>query len=60
MKLENNGSFSLKNLGKEHILVDGEKLNTGQIVTLTSCSAINVSIEAYALYKCILYASFYN
>lgn len=59
MKLENNGSFSLKNLGKRHILVNGEKLNTGQIGTLASCSSINVSSLAYALYKRV-YASFYN
>uniref|UniRef100_A0A565CXA9 FHA domain-containing protein n=1 Tax=Arabis nemorensis TaxID=586526 RepID=A0A565CXA9_9BRAS len=41
VKLENNGSFSLKNLEKRHILVNGEKLNTGQIGTLASCSSIN-------------------
>ncbi|KFK28303.1 hypothetical protein AALP_AA8G499100 [Arabis alpina] len=40
VKLENNGSFSLKNLGKQHILVNGERLNTGQIGALTTCSSI--------------------
>ncbi|CAL9238038.1 unnamed protein product [Arabidopsis halleri] len=43
VKLENNESFSLKkNLGKRHILVNGEKLDTGQIATLTSCSSIDI------------------
>ncbi|KAG7585118.1 Forkhead-associated (FHA) domain [Arabidopsis thaliana x Arabidopsis arenosa] len=42
VKLENNGSFSLKNLGKRHILVNGEKIVTGQIATLTSCSSIDI------------------
>ncbi|CAH2069809.1 unnamed protein product [Thlaspi arvense] len=42
VKLEKNGSFSLKNLGKRHILVNGKKLNTGQIVSLTSCSSVNI------------------
>jgi microspherule protein 1 len=42
VKLENYGSFSLKNLGKQHILVNGGKLDRGQIVTLTSCSSINI------------------
>ncbi|KAL9310192.1 unnamed protein product [Arabidopsis thaliana] len=42
VKLENYGSFSLKNLGKRQILVNGEKLDRGQIVTLTSCSSINI------------------
>ncbi|XP_010418016.1 PREDICTED: uncharacterized protein LOC104703660 [Camelina sativa] len=42
VKLENNGSFSLKNLGKQHILVNGEKLDPGRIVTLTSCSSIDI------------------
>ncbi|KAL1196209.1 hypothetical protein V5N11_027019 [Cardamine amara subsp. amara] len=42
VKLENNGSFSIKNLGKQHILIDGEKLDTGQIVTLTSCSSVDI------------------
>ncbi|XP_024012154.1 uncharacterized protein LOC18018501 isoform X2 [Eutrema salsugineum] len=42
VKLENNGSFSLKNLGKRHMLVNGEKLNTGQIVSLTSSSSVDI------------------
>ncbi|CAH8337082.1 unnamed protein product [Eruca vesicaria subsp. sativa] len=47
VKLENNGSFSLKNLGKRHILVNGEKLSTEQIVSLTSCSSVNIRGEVF-------------
>ncbi|KAF8095283.1 hypothetical protein N665_0338s0036 [Sinapis alba] len=47
VKLENNGSFSLKNLGKLHILVNGEKLSTGQSVSLTSCSSVDIRGEVF-------------
>jgi microspherule protein 1 len=52
VKLENYGSFSLKNLGKQHILVNGGKLDRGQIVTLTSCSSINVSTSLCFVQVC--------
>ncbi|CAG7892484.1 unnamed protein product [Brassica rapa] len=47
VKLENNGSFSLKNLGKRHIIVNGEKLSTGQIASLASCSSVDIRGEVF-------------
>ncbi|KAL0729066.1 hypothetical protein Bca4012_025159 [Brassica carinata] len=47
VKLENNGSFSLKNLGKRYIFVDREKVNTGQIVSLKSCSSVDIRGEVF-------------
>ncbi|KAF2598505.1 hypothetical protein F2Q68_00008045 [Brassica cretica] len=47
VKLEKNGTFSLKNLGKRHILVNGEKLSTGQIASLTSFSSVDIRGEVF-------------
>ncbi|CAA7056968.1 unnamed protein product [Microthlaspi erraticum] len=48
VKLQNNGSFFLKNLGKRPILVNGDKLDTQQTVTLTSCSSIDIGGIVFA------------
>ncbi|CAF1894782.1 hypothetical protein Bca4012_048872 [Brassica carinata] len=47
VKLEKNGTFSLKNLGKRHIIVNGEKLSTGQIASLASCSSVDIRGEVF-------------
>ncbi|KAG5409219.1 hypothetical protein IGI04_005538, partial [Brassica rapa subsp. trilocularis] len=47
VKLEKNGTFSLKNLGKRHIIVNGEKLSTGQIASLTSRSSVDIKGKVF-------------
>lgn len=44
IKLEGDGSFSLKNLGKSSMYLNGEEVATGQLVSLGSDDFIQVMV----------------
>ncbi|GMI76961.1 hypothetical protein HRI_001365400 [Hibiscus trionum] len=48
IKLEEDGSFSLKNLGKTSIFLNGKEVSTGQLMALGSSSVIEIRDMAFA------------
>lgn len=42
--MEGDGSFSLKNLGKSSIFLNGKEVSTGQLIGLVSSSLIEVGL----------------
>lgn len=42
--MEEDGSFSLKNLGKNSIFINGKEVSTGQLIHLGSSSLIEVGL----------------
>ncbi|KAE8655055.1 Forkhead-associated domain-containing protein [Hibiscus syriacus] len=47
IKLEEDGSFSLKNLGKSSIFLNGKEVSTGKLITLGSSSLIEIRDMAF-------------
>ena len=45
--MEKDGSFSLKNLGKSSIFLNGKEVSTGQLMSLGSSSLIEVGVFAF-------------
>lgn len=47
IKMEEDGSFSLKNLGKNSIFINGKEVSTGQLIHLGSSSLIEIRDMAF-------------
>lgn len=47
--MEEDGSFSLKNLGKSSIFLNGKEVSTGQLMGLGSSSLIEVGVFAFEM-----------
>lgn len=58
--METDGSFSLKNLGRSSISVNGKAVATGQLLTLSSSCLIEVSnLPSPVLHEFLIYTEIY-